>query len=230
MHAPKRRFEPAVIERLFQRAVPLRILPGGAHARALAQAPWRAPAGHGRQFPALPEFDVARLPGQPGRSHRRPSRASSRRDAALAGRGAAVGHAEIRPHHAGLHGPAGQVPARCRRITPSASPPTMLYDKDEGPRAFLDTFSNRSLALFYEAWRKYRLELKYQLDGKDTFLPLLLALAGSGQRVAAQAPGRRHGRRRAGRVDRLLSPRRCATGPRRRCRSRACCPSISASR
>jgi len=34
--------------------------------------------------------------------------------------------------------------------------------------------------LFYEAWRKYRLELKYQVDGKDTFLPLLLSLAGMG--------------------------------------------------
>jgi type VI secretion system protein ImpH len=44
----------------------------------------------------------------------------------------------------------------------------------------LDTFSNRSLALFYEAWRKYRLELKYQLEGKDTFLALLLGLAGLG--------------------------------------------------
>ena len=53
-------------------------------------------------------------------------------------------------------------------------------DKDEGARAFLDTFSNRSLALFYEAWRKYRLHLKYELGGKDSFLPLLLGLAGLG--------------------------------------------------
>jgi type VI secretion system protein ImpH len=51
---------------------------------------------------------------------------------------------------------------------------------DDGPRALLDTFSNRSLALFYAAWRKYRLHFKYQLDGQDTFLPLLLALAGLG--------------------------------------------------
>jgi type VI secretion system protein ImpH len=51
---------------------------------------------------------------------------------------------------------------------------------DEGPRALLDTFSNRSLALFYGAWRKYRLHFKYQLDGHDAFLPLLLALAGLG--------------------------------------------------
>jgi type VI secretion system protein ImpH len=51
---------------------------------------------------------------------------------------------------------------------------------DDGPRALLDTFSNRSLALFYGAWRKYRLHFNYQLDGHDAFLPLLLALAGLG--------------------------------------------------
>ena len=54
------------------------------------------------------------------------------------------------------------------------------YEKDDGPRAFLDTFSNRSLALFYEAWRKYRLELHYEAGGRDRFLPLLLSLSGLG--------------------------------------------------
>ena len=38
------------------------------------------------------------------------------------------------------------------------------------------------MALFYQAWRKYRLELKYELDGRDRFLPLLLSLAGVGQK------------------------------------------------
>ena len=56
----------------------------------------------------------------------------------------------------------------------------MLYERDVGPKAFLDTFSNRAVALFYRAWRKYRLEFKYGLDGKDHFLPLLLSLAGIG--------------------------------------------------
>lgn len=53
-------------------------------------------------------------------------------------------------------------------------------EEEDGPRAFLDAFSNRSLALFYEAWRKYRMPFKYQLDGQDAFLPLLLSLAGLG--------------------------------------------------
>jgi type VI secretion system protein ImpH len=69
------------------------------------------------------------------------------------------------------------------------------YQRDEGPRAFLDTFSNRSLALFYEAWRKYRLAFKYQVSGHDTFLPLLLELAGLGhaslrRRLAGDKGGR----------------------------------------
>lgn len=58
-----------------------------------------------------------------------------------------------------------------------------LYEKDHGPRAFLDVFSNRGVALFFKAWRKYRLEFKYQIDGKDSFLPLLMALAGLGHRT-----------------------------------------------
>ena len=53
-------------------------------------------------------------------------------------------------------------------------------EADEGPRALLDTFSNRSLGLFYAAWRKYRLHVGGQ-PGDDAFLPLLLAVGGLGQ-------------------------------------------------
>lgn len=52
-----------------------------------------------------------------------------------------------------------------------------LLGKDEAPRAFLDLFSNRALALFYEAWRKNRVEQSIG-DGKDNYLPLLLSLSG----------------------------------------------------
>lgn len=57
-----------------------------------------------------------------------------------------------------------------------------LYARDQSPRAFLDIFSNRAVALFYEAWRKYRMEYKYVLDGDDRFLPLLTSFAGIGHR------------------------------------------------
>ncbi|TFW31646.1 type VI secretion system baseplate subunit TssG [Massilia horti] len=50
-------------------------------------------------------------------------------------------------------------------------------EQDEAPRAFLDMLSNRMLALFYEAWRKHRVEQCIE-QGADGFLPLLLALVG----------------------------------------------------
>lgn len=49
---------------------------------------------------------------------------------------------------------------------------------DGGPRAWLDTLSQRALALFYQAWARYRIECQQDADGGD-FLPLQLALAGA---------------------------------------------------
>ena len=50
--------------------------------------------------------------------------------------------------------------------------------QDEAPRAFLDMFSSRMLALYYAAWRKYRVE--HAVAGRgDDFRARLLALAGS---------------------------------------------------
>ncbi|WP_426197399.1 type VI secretion system baseplate subunit TssG [Massilia sp. DWR3-1-1] len=63
---------------------------------------------------------------------------------------------------------------------------------DEGVRAFLDIFQTRIVALFYEAWRKYRVETTIGCDG-DEFLPMLLSLPGLRAGVAAQAPESRGG-------------------------------------
>lgn len=52
-----------------------------------------------------------------------------------------------------------------------------LAVRDEGPRAFLDLFSSRQVALFYRAWCKYRVRHPMEPD-LDRFQPLLLALAG----------------------------------------------------
>lgn len=95
-------------------------------------------------------------------------------DAAL--QSASLRYTRIIPAFMGLLGGRGVLPAHyTERIAEHQA-----YQRDEGPRAFLDTFSNRSLALFYEAWRKYRLGFKYQVSGHDAFLPLLLELAGLG--------------------------------------------------
>jgi len=52
-----------------------------------------------------------------------------------------------------------------------------LRERDDGPRAFLDLFSSRQVALFYRAWCKYRVRQPLAA-GVDRFQPLLLALAG----------------------------------------------------
>ncbi|PMS23109.1 type VI secretion system baseplate subunit TssG [Trinickia dabaoshanensis] len=51
--------------------------------------------------------------------------------------------------------------------------------RDHAAREFFDVFSNRATALFYAAWKKYRLPFHYELDRDERYLPLLLALAGT---------------------------------------------------
>lgn len=55
-----------------------------------------------------------------------------------------------------------------------------LYKRDSAPTAFLNTYSNRAVALFYSAWKKYRLEFNHESKGKNGFLPLLMSLGGLG--------------------------------------------------
>jgi type VI secretion system protein ImpH len=87
-----------------------------------------------------------------------------------------LGQIAITPTFMGFLGGNGALPAHYTESIAAQS----LYERDDGPKAFLDTFSNRAVALFYQAWRKYRLELKYELGKHDQFLPLLLSFAGLG--------------------------------------------------
>jgi type VI secretion system protein ImpH len=88
-------------------------------------------------------------------------------------------HFHLTPTFMGLLGAHGALPAHVtERIA--------AWEHDEpdaqlagAPRAFLDIFTTRMLTLFYGAWRKYRVEHAVA-DGRDAFLPLLLALAGFG--------------------------------------------------
>lgn len=50
--------------------------------------------------------------------------------------------------------------------------------RGDGPRAFLDLFSRRAVALFYQAWKRHRPETLHDGDGGDQLLPILHALAG----------------------------------------------------
>ena len=63
-----------------------------------------------------------------------------------------------------------------------------LSSKDAGVSAFLDIFSHRMVALYYQACEKYRLESMLQTQAKDEQLLLLSALAGV-QRDALPSSG-----------------------------------------
>ncbi|MEO5795084.1 MAG: type VI secretion system baseplate subunit TssG [Rhodoferax sp.] len=91
-----------------------------------------------------------------------------------------LAHIHITPTFMGFLGGNGALPSHYTERIAAYQLAERDKDEREGPRAFLDTFSNRALALFYQAWCKYRVELQYEAGNKDRFLPLLLSLAGVG--------------------------------------------------
>ncbi|MGH8853272.1 MAG: type VI secretion system baseplate subunit TssG [Telluria sp.] len=192
MPAPQRRFEPAVIERLFRepyrfeyfqavRMLELWLRRRGKPSRGLVSQFLRFQNSLSLGFPASQVEALHTEPRAIGATAA--TLASALEDGTLK-------YVRLTPSFMGLLGCHGVLPLHyTERIAEHQS-----QEKDEGARAFLDSFSNRSLALFYEAWRKYRLALQYQLDGQDAFLPLLLSLAGLGdkalrRRLAGNADG-----------------------------------------
>ena len=178
MPATKRRLEPSVIERLFAQPYrfqffqAVRLLELWLRRNGIAQegavAQWLR--FQNSLLLTFPASQIEALAPEP--------RALPRDGAGLTAalRRGQLNYIRITPAFMGFLGTAGALPAHyTERIAAH-----QLASKDEAPRAFLDAFSNRALALFYGAWAKYRLALQYQLDGHDRFLPLLLALAGIG--------------------------------------------------
>jgi type VI secretion system protein ImpH len=91
---------------------------------------------------------------------------------------------QLTPTFMGLLGAHGALPSHVTERIAAWESSQADAQLAEAPRAFLDIFTTRMLALFYGAWRKYRIEHAVA-DGGDGFLPLLLALAGF-------APGAAH--------------------------------------
>ena len=81
---------------------------------------------------------------------------------------------EITPTFIGLTGPVGALP---RHYTEKLIERETLF-RDRAARAFLDIFSSRMVAFFYQAWKKYRLHFLYEQDRKNLFTPLMLSLVG----------------------------------------------------
>jgi type VI secretion system protein ImpH len=193
MRTTKRRFEPAVIERLFKepyrfeyfqalRVLELWLKRHGIPEQGLISNILRFQNSISLSFPPS-QIEALHL--------ERREIENDEQAGSAAPQAATLKHIRITPSFMGLLGGHGALPAHYTELIAEHQ----IKHKDEGPRAFLDIFSNRSLALFHEAWRKYRLELKYQVDGKDRFLPLLLALAGlSPASLRKRLAGDKHGR------------------------------------
>lgn len=80
----------------------------------------------------------------------------------------------ITPAFIGLLGAAGTLPLHeTERLAARLS-----LDGDASQHELIDVFSNRMIALFYEAWGKYRVEHGMGVRGHDRLLPMLTALAG----------------------------------------------------
>ncbi len=182
MPAPQRRFEPAVIERLFREPYrfeyvqAVRMLELWLRRRG---QPSREPVAQFLRFQNSVSlgFPPSQLEAvQPEPRDIEPDAAAL----AAAVQAGTLAHVRLTPSFMGLLGSHGVLPLHYTERIAEHQSLAKGEDEAEGARAFLDAFSNRSLALFYAAWRKYRLALQYQLDGHDAFLPLLLSLAGLG--------------------------------------------------
>ena len=84
------------------------------------------------------------------------------------------GQITVTPAFIGLLGVSGSLPLHhSERIAAYR-----YLTKDSGVSAFLGIFSHRMVALFCQAWGKYRLEDALDTHARDDQLPLLMALAG----------------------------------------------------
>lgn len=95
------------------------------------------------------------------------------------GAGEAPERIDITPSFMGLLGMMGALPF----VYTEQIAHREFYNRDHAARAFLDLFSNRAVALFYAGWKKSRLHLQYEADRKNRFAPMVLALAGVGQKA-----------------------------------------------
>jgi type VI secretion system protein ImpH len=89
-----------------------------------------------------------------------------------------LSHVELTPAFMSLLGATGALPSYYSELLAQRE----TYHRDGAARAFLDIFLHRAVALFYEAWRKHRLHVRYEADAKEQFLPLMLSVAGIGHK------------------------------------------------
>lgn len=86
----------------------------------------------------------------------------------------AIDKVELTPAFFGMLGASGALPVAYTEMLLRRE----QNQRDSTARAFLDIFTNRAAALFYAAWRKYRLPLHYEHERSRAYLPALLSLSG----------------------------------------------------
>ncbi|WP_347555810.1 type VI secretion system baseplate subunit TssG [Robbsia sp. KACC 23696] len=88
-------------------------------------------------------------------------------------------HVSLTPAFFGLLGVQGALPLHYTEQIAERE----TLGRDRAAREYLNIFSNRATALFYGAWKKYRLALHYEIDRDERYLPYLLALGGVAPRT-----------------------------------------------
>lgn len=81
---------------------------------------------------------------------------------------------EIQVTFMGLVGPSGVLPRPYTELLINRH----IDKRDDAAHAFMDFFSHRMTALFYEAWQKYRFHIEYERKGSADFENWLLHLTG----------------------------------------------------
>ncbi|MCE3027489.1 type VI secretion system baseplate subunit TssG [Salinicola sp. DM10] len=81
---------------------------------------------------------------------------------------------EIQITFMGLVGPSGVLPRPYTELLINRH----MEKRDDAAHAFMDFFSHRMTALFYEAWQKYRFHIEYERKGSADFENWLLHLVG----------------------------------------------------
>ena len=100
-----------------------------------------------------------------------------------------ISRVELTPAFFGLLGSQGALPLRYTEQIITGE----HLRHDRGSQGFFDIFSNRATALFYAAWKKYRLPLHYELDRNARYLPILQALAGVADHSSGEVLHQEHG-------------------------------------
>lgn len=90
-----------------------------------------------------------------------------------------VDRIEMTPAFMGLLGAGGALPIFYTELFAQRE----AQQRDPAARAFMDIFLHRAVVIFYKAWRKHRLAIEFEADRRNRFLPLVLSLAGVGQKT-----------------------------------------------